>query len=131
MHRISKTLSFIIATAICTTTTNAAYSRATAVVPLPTNPGISCETGINSVTAELVKRGYFIPWSQRALNEIRLIRPEVLRSKNIRESYFSYPSDRPEEVVIIVSGDPNKLINELVSSPRFNGNAQCSNNISL
>jgi hypothetical protein len=119
MNTPLKTLGFIVSTAIFTMNVSAASARETVIIPLPVNPGVSCEAAINGVTADLAKKGFFIPWQQRIANQTRRIQPGVFRDKDIRESFFDYPPERPEVVAIQLSGDMNKLYAGVMSSPRY------------
>jgi hypothetical protein len=88
-------------------------------MPLPTQTNTTCEGSIDSVKAELAKKGYFIPWKTGAPWH-RTIQPRVeINDSKIREVYFNYPSNRTRMVRFMLSGDLNKLYVGFFNSPRL------------
>jgi hypothetical protein len=122
MFILRKFIGLGISTAVLTLPAAQAYSKEAAIAPLPAPSGISCENAINQVTADLAKRGYFIPW-RISKPAPKLIQPKVIRDQDsIREGYIGYPPGRPEAVVLSLSGDSTKLYVGLMSSPQLMAN---------
>jgi hypothetical protein len=89
-------------------------------IPLSSKSSTTCKGSIDSVKAELVKKGFFSPWKATGwARHMGTIQPKVVIDNSmIREGYFNYPSDRPQSVRFLLSGDLTKL-SGLLSSRRL------------
>lgn len=88
-------------------------------IALPRNSIATCEQTITGIKADLAKQGYFIPWKD-PIGRRGVIQPKVqIDKEQIARSYYGYPADRTQAVFFRLSGNPNRLLQGLMRSPRL------------
>jgi len=89
------------------------YGNATPTITrLPTDSPATCEQTIDSVTEELKRKDFFVPWRNPRTG---LTQPKVTIDPNlIDNNYYDYPTKRPETVNFTLGNVTN-----LYSSPRY------------
>jgi hypothetical protein len=88
-------------------------------IALPRNSSATCEQTLTSIKAELAKQGYFIPWKS-SIDRRGIIQPKLeLNKTRIPQSYYDYPADRTQMIYLQLSGNPNRLLQGFMRSPRL------------
>lgn len=117
MPSFSKACFIAIGTTVLSILPMSVDAREPVKADIPTSSSSSCNTVVNEVAAELEEKGYFVPW-QTPQNQ--RIEPEIkVSDDDISNGYYNYPTDRLRTVTFQLSGDMDKLYNELMTSPVF------------
>ena len=88
-------------------------------VPIPTGSNRTCQQAVDSVGRELASKGAFVPFNTHAVPGGRVEPTVSIENGNFPQKYQSgYPTNRPQKVEFILSGDDNSLLN-VMSSPQF------------
>jgi hypothetical protein len=88
-------------------------------IALPRNSSATCEQTLTSIKADLAKQGYFIPWKD-PIDRRGIIQPKLeLNKTRIPQSYYDYPADRTQTIYLQLSGNPNRLLQGFMRSPRL------------
>ena len=87
-------------------------------VPISTNSNRTCQQAVESVGRELASKGAFVPFHPGGSRP--RVEPTVsVEDGNFPQNYQSgYPTNRPQKVEFILSGDDNSLLN-VMNSPQF------------
>lgn len=95
------------------------FAREEGLVKLPKKTNTSCEASINSVKSYLIKNGYFSLKPTAGLSG-GVFNSRIQTDKNrIRNSYYEYPTVRPELVSIYLAGDSKKVLGTFSRSPQL------------
>ncbi|PSB56760.1 hypothetical protein C7B77_10785 [Chamaesiphon polymorphus CCALA 037] len=94
-------------------------AREEGLVKLPKKTNASCEASINSVKNQLIKNGYFSLKPTAGLSG-EVFKSNIQIDKNrIRNSYYEYPTARPELVSIHLTSDSKKVLGTFSRSPQL------------
>jgi hypothetical protein len=92
-------------------------TRATVSIPASSNQ--TCQEAINSVGKDLASKGAFVPHNTD-LPQVGRVEPKVsIKKGNFYQNYYDYPTNRPQMVEFILSGEMNRLSQGVMSSPNF------------
>ena len=98
--------------------TSPAQSTETSV-PIPTHSNRTCQQAVDFVGRELASKGAFAPFNTHVVPGGR-VEPRVsIENGNFSQHYHSYPTNRPQQVKFILSGDAERLWLGVMSSPQF------------
>jgi hypothetical protein len=87
-------------------------------IALPRNSSATCAQTLSAVKTDLAKQGYFIPWKD-PIGRRGIIQPKLEVDKTrIPQSYYGYPADRTQTIYLHLSGNPNRLLQGFMRSPR-------------
>lgn len=90
-----------------------------ATVSIPDNSNQTCEQAIDSVGRDLASKGAFVPHNTD-LPQVGRVEPEVsMKNGNFSQDYYNYPTNRPQMVEFMLSGEMNRLSQGVMSSPDF------------
>lgn len=92
-------------------------TRATVSIPASSNQ--TCEQAINSVERELASKGAFVPY-ETDVPQVGRVEPKVsIKNGNFSQSYYDYPTNRPQMVEFMLSGEMSRLAQGVMNSPNF------------